>query len=159
MTLNYQELIIAGVGGLELNYVEGAGLVPFYLKEAFTKQEVAKAMGIEGPMDKTGRRGKKTACGSGCPNGFSLECITRADEKFRVNVALYAADMWKKHLNIDMKVTPLDQALFFTRSDKGDFDIVIDTLNTITGSSTIEFLSSFVTGETVNYGKWSNAGI
>jgi len=34
---------------------------------------------------------------------------------------------------------------------------VIDTLNTITGSSIIEFLSSFVTGETVNYGKWSNA--
>jgi len=27
MTLDYQELIIAGVGGLELNYVEGAGLV------------------------------------------------------------------------------------------------------------------------------------
>ena len=64
--------------------------------------------------------------------------------------------MWKKYLNIDMKVTPLDQALFFTRRDKGDFDVVIDTLNTITGSSIIEFLSSFVTGETVNYGKWSN---
>ena len=55
-----------------------------------------------------------------------------------------------------MKVAPLDEALFFTRRDKGDFDIVIDTLNTITGSSVIEFLSSFITGETVNYGKWSS---
>ena len=66
MTLDYQELIIAGVGGLELNYVEGAGLVPFYLKEAWTKKEVAKALGIDGPMDKTDRRGKETAGGSGC---------------------------------------------------------------------------------------------
>jgi peptide/nickel transport system substrate-binding protein len=158
MTLDYQELIIAGVGGMELNYVEGAGLVPFYLKEAWTKKQVAKALGIDGPMEKRIAEAKRLLAEAGVPNGFSLECITRSDEKFRVNVALYAADMWKKHLNIDMKVTPLDQALFFTRRDKGDFDVVIDTLNTITGSSVIEFLSSFVTGETVNYGKWSNKG-
>jgi peptide/nickel transport system substrate-binding protein len=157
MTLDYQELIIAGVGGLELNYVEGAGLVPFYVKEAFTKQEVARAMGTEGPMDKRVAEAKRLLKEAGYPNGFSLECIVRTDEQFRVNTALYAADMWKKHLNIEMKVSPLDQALFFSRRDKGDFDIVIDTLNTITGSSIIEFLSSFVTGETVNYGKWSNA--
>jgi peptide/nickel transport system substrate-binding protein len=156
MTLDYKELIIAGVGGLELNYVEGAGLVPFYLKEALTKQEVAKGLGIDKPLAQRVAEAKKLLAQAGVPNGFSLECITRSDEKFRVNVALYAADMWKKHLNIDMKVTPLDQALFFTRRDKGDFDVVIDTLNTITGSSTIEFLSTFVTGETVNYGKWSN---
>jgi oligopeptide transport system substrate-binding protein len=114
-------------------------------------------MGTEGPMDKRVAEAKRLLKEAGYPNGFSLECIVRTDEKFRINTALYAADMWKKHLNIDMKVSPLDQALFFSRRDKGDFDIVIDTLNTITGSSIIEFLSSFVTGETVNYGKWSNA--
>ncbi len=156
MTLDYKDLIIAGVGGLELNYVEGAGLVPFYLKEALTKKEVAKALGIDNPLEKRVAEAKRLLKEAGVPNGFSLECITRSDEQFRVNVALYTADMWKKYLNIDMKVTPLDQALFFTRRDKGDFDVVIDTLNTITGSSIIEFLSSFVTGETVNYGKWSN---
>jgi len=156
MTLDYQELIIAGVGGLELNYVEGAGLVPFYLQEALTKQEVAKALGTDRPFDQRIAGAKKLLTEAGYPNGFNLECIVRTDEKFRVNTALYAADMWKKHLNIEMKVSPLDQALFFTRRDKGDFDIVIDTLNTITGSSIIEFLSSFVTGETVNYGKWSS---
>ena len=156
MVLDYQELIIAGVGGLELNYVEGAGLVPFYLKEALTKQEVAKAMGTDSPLDKRLVEAKRLVKEAGYPNGFNLECIVRADEKFRVNTALYAADIWKKHLNVDMKVSPLDQALFFSRRDKGDFDITIDTVNTITGSSVIEFLSNFVTGETVNYGKWAS---
>ncbi len=156
MTLDYKDLIIAGVGGLELNYVEGAGLVPFYLKEALTKQEVARALGIDSPLEKRVATAKKLLKEAGYQDGFSLECIVRAEEKFRINTALYAADMWKKYLNIDMKVTPLDESMFFTRRDKGDFDIVIDTLNTITGSSVIEFLSSMVTGETVNYSKWSS---
>ena len=59
MTLDYQDLIIAAVGGLELNYVEGAGLVPFYLREALTKQEVARALGIDSPMEKRVAEAKK----------------------------------------------------------------------------------------------------
>ena len=144
------------MGGLELNYVEGAGLVPFYLEKPSRNRRLLAPWGSTSPMEKRVAEAKKLLKEAGVPNGFSLECITRSDEKFRVNVALYAADVWKKYLNIDMKVAPLDEALFFTRRDKGDFDIVIDTLNTITGSSVIEFLSSFITGETVNYGKWSS---
>jgi len=99
---------------------------------------------------------KKLMAEAGYPDGFSLECIVRSDESFRKNAMLYCADVWKKNLNIDLTVTPLERSILFPRRDKGDFDIVNDVGSSTTGSSAIEFLSTFVSGQTRNYGKWSN---
>lgn len=156
MVLDSREICIASYGGLETNPVVGGGIFPFYQRGAFTKEEVAKAYGKDKPMEDRIAEAKKLMAEAGYPDGFSLECIIRSDESFRKNAMLYAGDVWKKTLNINLTLAPLERSIFFPRRDKGDFDIVNDVASSTTGSSAIEFLSTFVTGETRNYGKWSN---
>lgn len=156
MVINYRDLAIASYGGLETNPVVGAGLFPFYQKGAWTKEEVDKAYGRDKSMPERIAIAKKLMAEAGYSDGFSLEGIVRGDESFRKNVMLYCADVWKRNLNINLTVTPLERSILFPRRDKGEFDIVNDVANTMTGSSAIEFLSTFISGQTRNYGKWSN---
>jgi ABC-type oligopeptide transport system substrate-binding subunit len=100
---------------------------------------------------------KKLMADAGVSGGFKAEAIVRGRESFRKNVMLYCADVWKKNLNIDLTVTPLERSIFFPRRDTGEFELVNDVANTATGSSIIEFLGNFVSGQTRNYGKWSNS--
>ncbi|MFC1534452.1 ABC transporter substrate-binding protein [Thermodesulfobacteriota bacterium] len=156
MVIDSREVSIASYGGLETKPVVGAGLFPLYQKGAWTKEEVARAYGKDKPKAARISAAKKLMAEAGYANGFSMECIVRARESFRKNAMLYCADVWKKTLNINLTVTPLERAIFFPRRDKGDFDICNDVASTTTGCSAIEFLATFLSGQARNYGQWSN---
>ena len=156
MVIDYSDVVVPAFGGPELGPVEGAGLLPFYLPEAFIKEEVAKAYGVDKPLKDRIAEAKRLMKESGYGDGFQMKCIVRGGEQFRVNTGLYLADMWKRHLNIEMSVTPLESAVYFPLQAKGDFDITFDTLEVASGVVGAEYLTRFVTGQPANYGKWSN---
>jgi len=149
-------VLVPAFGGPDLKPVEGAGLLPFYLPGAFTKEEVAKSYGVDKPLKDRTEEAKRLMKEAGYGNGFQLKCIVRSGEQFRVNTAVYLADIWKRNLNIDMNVTPMESVVYFPLQAKGDFDITFDTLETASGVVATEFLTRFVTGQSANYGKWSN---
>ena len=65
-------------------------------------------------------------------------------------------ESWKKNLNIQIDLKPLESALFFPRRDTGDFDVMFDGLRGAIGGTPEETLAMFVSGATENPGKWSN---
>jgi ABC-type oligopeptide transport system substrate-binding subunit len=94
---------------------------------------------------------------AGVPDGFSAELIVRSEEPTELKPAIFAADLWKRYLNVNVTVKPLDRAQFFERRDQGIFDLAFEAATTSTGVSPSDFLSLFLTKSIRNYGKWSNS--
>ena len=68
----------------------------------------------------------------------------------------YLADVWKRHLNINLKVRPLTGAIHFPLRDKGDYEITFEGSAQTLGPGAIDFLNMFVSGRLMNFSKWSN---
>ena len=66
-------------------------------------------------------------------------------------------DLWKRDLNINVAIKPLDRAEFFQRRDQVLFDLAFEAATTSTGISPSDFLSVFLTKSGRDYGKWSNS--
>ncbi len=156
MVIDYDAITLAASGGPEMNYVSMAGLIPYYVKGSLTKDEVARLIGANVPMDARVAAAKKLMADAGYADGFKAELIYRAGEPQSENASIYAADMWKKYLNINITLKGLDQATLFPRRDNGDFDLDVDSVVASTGSVMVEFLNSFVTNGNRNHGDWSN---
>ena len=155
MVIDYRDVLVPLFGGPDLKPLEGAGLLPFNLPEAFTKQEVAKAYGVDKPLEQRIADAKRLMKEAGYPDGFQLKCPVRT-EQFFTNTAVYLADIWKRHLNIDMSIDTLQSAPYLEKQTKCDFDMIIDGLTTSLGISASEYLGVFVSGGTKNWPKWSN---
>ncbi len=159
MVLDYDEALVASRGPLakQLGYLPSPGIVPYYVREALPKEEVAKIYGIDKPLADRIATAKQLMKEAGYPNGFQAELLSRKGEADHEGNALYAIDMWKKHLNINLKYTPLDAAVLNPRRDKGDFDLIAESTATMTGAVLNEFLGIFLSTDMKNYSKWSNS--
>ena len=63
----------------------------------------------------------------------------------------YLADVWKRHLNINLKVRPLMPAIHIPLRDKGDYEITFEGSAQALGTGAIDFLNFFVSGRLMNY--------
>ena len=81
MVIDYHEVVVPAAGGPELGAIEGAGLVPFDVPGAFSKEEVAKAYGVDKPLEQRIAEAKRLMKEAGYPDGFELDGITRAGEQ------------------------------------------------------------------------------
>jgi peptide/nickel transport system substrate-binding protein len=154
LVTDFPGAIIAMPGSLELGI--NSGLVPSYMPTGLPWQEVEKILGIDKPMDQRIQEAKKLIKEAGYPDGFKAELITRASAKSYVTGSEFMMESWKKNLNIQIDLKPLESALFFPRRDTGDFDVMFDGLRGAIGGTPEETLAMFVSGATENPGKWSN---
>jgi ABC-type transport system substrate-binding protein len=156
MVIDYNEVVIPAAGGPELGAVEGAGLVPFEATGAFSKGEVAKAYGVDKPLEERITEAKKLMKEAGYSEGFELDGITRAGEQPMVSTMSYLADIWKRHLNINLKIRPLAGAIHIPLRDKGDYEMTFEGTAQALGTGAIDFLNMFVSERLLNYSRWSN---
>ena len=156
MVVDYHEVVVPAFGGREVKPVEGAGLLPFYMPGAFNKEEVAKAYGVDKPLEQRIVDAKRLVKEAGYPDGFQVDGITITGGPFWSETMSYLADIWKRHLNINMKVRILESAVFYPLVDKGDFEVLFHGLQTQTDAEAYGFLSSMTSGQIQNYVKWSN---
>jgi peptide/nickel transport system substrate-binding protein len=154
--IDYHEVVVPAAGGPELGAIEGAGLVPFDAPGAFSKEEVAKAYGVDKPLEQRIIEAKRLMKEAGYPDGFELDGITRAAEQPMVDTMSYLADVWKRHLNINLKVRPLTPAIHIPLRDKGDYEVTFEGSAQALGTGAIDFLNFFVSGALMNFSKWSN---
>ncbi|MFC1870429.1 ABC transporter substrate-binding protein, partial [Chloroflexota bacterium] len=157
LVVDYPGTVIAAAGGTpeETGYVSPYGYVDFGLPEALSLEEVKKLMGIDKPMEERIATAKALMVEAGYPDGFSATLIVRDSPLFK-NPPIFASDLWKRYLNIDVKVDMLDTALLFDRENEGNFDLIFTTTEAPTGVSLSEYLGYLVTGDFRNSGKWSN---
>ena len=155
MVIDYRDIVLPLFGGPELKHQGEVGLLPFDLPDAFTKEEVAKAYGVDKPLEQRIAEAKRLMKEAGYPGGFQLKATIRT-EQFWSNAAVYLADIWKRHLEINMSVNPSAPAIYLEQISKGDFDIVIDGINVISGITATEYFGKLISGQAANWGKWSN---
>ncbi|MFC1869856.1 ABC transporter substrate-binding protein [Chloroflexota bacterium] len=158
LVVDYPGTVIAAVGGTpeETGFTTPSGYLGFDLPEAISQEELMKLVGLDKPMEARIARAKDLMAEAGYPNGFSATLIVR-DNPPQHNPALFAADLWKRYLNIDVKVDILDTALFFDRENTNQFDLDFTSFQSISGASISEMCGFLVTGDFRNAGKYSNA--
>jgi peptide/nickel transport system substrate-binding protein len=154
LLIDYPALTTACAGSLQVGHIAPVGLMPSYIKGAIPQKDLMAALGIDKSIDERTAKAKQLMKDAGYADGFSAEIVVNDTPTTR-DAAIYLADIWKRALNVNLKVTPLLAAQLFPRQSGGDFDM---TINTIAGSghSPVEYLGNFVTGAPVNSGKWSN---
>jgi peptide/nickel transport system substrate-binding protein len=155
MVLDYDGLVKAAAGGPEVGHAAPSGLLAFNSEGALQQPEVMAMLGLDKPLDARVAKAKQLMKDAGYADGFSAECIVD-DAQANRDAVLLAADLWKRNLNIDMKVTPLEVARLYPRGASGDFDLYFAAVVIPTGTSSVEPLANFTTGAGTNYAKWSN---
>jgi len=141
LVVNYHDVLSVCCGGPELGAVEGAGWIPSGLPGAFSREEIAKAFGRDKPMDQRIAEAKSLMKEAGYPNGFKVNSLVRGREAFRVDTSVYLGDLWKRYFNVELTVQPEQTSVFMGRLDKGDFDLLIDTVSGSTMVTPLEFLA------------------
>jgi peptide/nickel transport system substrate-binding protein len=154
MTIDYPGLTVACAGSLDVGHVAPVGLMPSYMKGAISQKDLVATLGIDKPMDQRIAKAKQLMQDAGYASGFSAEVIANDTPTTR-DAAIFLADLWKRSLNINLKVTVLQPVNLYPRASSGDFDMY-EIAYTGTGDSPIEYLGQFITGSPVNNGKWSN---
>ncbi|MFC1870537.1 ABC transporter substrate-binding protein, partial [Chloroflexota bacterium] len=155
LVIDYPGAVVAAAGGTpeETGFVAPCGFVDFGLSEAIQQDEVKKLLGIDKPMEERIATAKKLMTEAGYPDGFSTSIICR-DSFIHKNPPLLLSDLWKRYLNIDVKVDMLDASLIFDRQSSGQYDLVYVTTG---GGVVSELLGQHVTGDYRNNSLWSNA--
>ncbi len=154
MVTDFPGSMIAGQGSLDLG--ENSGIVPPYVPTGLSWKEAEKILGIDKPMDVRIREAKKLMKEAGYPDGFKAELITRNVDVY-VKPAEFMVEGWRKNLNIQVALKPLENPVLFPRRDTGDFDLVYEGMTGRYGGAPEETLAMFVSQAAQNHGQWSNA--
>jgi peptide/nickel transport system substrate-binding protein len=155
MVLDYDGTIVAAVGGFQSGFVAPAGVVPYAVKEAMSKDEVTKALGLDKPLDQRIATAKQLMKDAGVENGFSATALTD-ETPVRLNPVLFAADLWKRYLNIDVKTESVQSAMYITKEQQRQFDMAFGFFAPSTGVSVVESLAFFASDAATNNGGWAN---
>ncbi len=153
MLVDYPGSVIAGQGSLELGV--NTGVVPPYVPSGLSWKEVEKELGVDKPMEQRIKEAKRLMKEAGYPHGFKAELICR-------NVAVYTKpsefiiESWRKNLNVEVELKPLEYSVLAPRRDAGDFDLLYDGSMGKYGGVPEENLSMFVSKAIDNRGHWSN---
>jgi peptide/nickel transport system substrate-binding protein len=73
-----------------------------------------------------------------------------------LKAAEFLIQEWRKNLNIDVALKPMDNAILFPRRDAGEFDLMYEGSTGMYGAVPEETLTYFLTKAKMNYGDWSN---
>lgn len=73
-----------------------------------------------------------------------------------MNIGLYAADLWKKHLNINAALQQMPTAQWNPIKKKGEFDVGIDSVVSATNLAIEDYLAIFTSPGGNNFGQWQN---
>lgn len=155
LVIDPTEAVIARSGGLGLGEIPQFAVIPQDLDGALPEKDVEKLIGIEGSREDRIAKAKKLMAAAGYADGFDIIFSTR-EEQWRANIALYAADMWKKHLNIKTTLKPMETAQWSSVRKKGEFDIGLDGINSSTNLAIEEYLAIFTQAGGRNFSHWTN---
>ena len=153
MLVDYPGSIIAGQGSPELGV--NTGVVPPYVPSGLSWKEVEKILRIDKPMEERIKEARRLMKEAGYPDGFKAELVCR-------NVAVYIkpsefmVESWRKNLNVQVDLKPLEYSVLGPRRDTGDFDLLYDGSMGKYGGVPEENLSMFVSMAVDNRGQWSN---
>ena len=145
--------VIGGQGSIELGV--NSGIVPPYISTALSWKEVEKALGIDKPMEARIREAKRLMKEAGYPDGFKAEMISRTSAAY-LKAAEFLIQEWRKKLNIQTELKPMDNAILFPRRDAGEFDLMYEGSTGMYGGIPEETLTYFLSKSKMNYGGWSN---
>ncbi|MFH1140397.1 MAG: ABC transporter substrate-binding protein, partial [Chloroflexota bacterium] len=121
---------------------------------ALPRDELLKALGIDGPMEKRIAQAKKLMADAGYPDGFKAEIMVDTQAWWR-NVASVIADNLKRTLNIELLMASVDEATTAQRLLRRQYDLHTTALNPALGEPS-EMLAWFVTGAPANFMGYSN---
>jgi peptide/nickel transport system substrate-binding protein len=155
MVLDYQGAITAAIGGPEAGFSAPVGIVPINSPESLSQQEISTILGLDKPLEERIAKAKQLMKDAGYANGFSATCSTD-ESSVRVNPALFASDLWKRYLNIDMKVESMPSAVYLQKESQRQFEMAFLSLVPTTGISVVENLAFMTSDSARNLGKWSN---
>jgi len=153
MTMDYPGSVVAGVGSPELGL--NAGIVPQYVPTGLSWKEIEKVLGVDKPMEERVKEAKKLMKEAGYPDGFKAELVTRIATSY-VKCSEFMIQEWRKNLNIEIKLSPLQNPVFFPMMEAGDFDLLYEGMPPTYGGAPEETLGMFVSGVPMNRGQWSN---
>jgi peptide/nickel transport system substrate-binding protein len=153
LTTDFPGSIIGGQGSVDLGV--NSGIVPPYISTALSWKEVEKVLGIDKPMEARIKEAKKLMKEAGYPDGFKAEMISRTSVVY-LKAAEFMIEGWRKNLNIQVALKPMDNAVLFPRRDAGEFDLMYEGSTGMYGGIPEETLTYFLTKAKMNYGDWSN---
>jgi len=135
-----------------------SGVVPPHVPTGLSWEEASKVLGINKPMEQRIEEAKKLMKEAGYPDGFRAELICRGGRIGGVYLpaAEFLIEDWRKNLNIQVDLKPLETAVLFPRRDAGDFDMMYEGTTARYGGTPEETMSLFVSNAQENHGKWSN---
>jgi ABC-type transport system substrate-binding protein len=73
-----------------------------------------------------------------------------------LKAAEFMIEGWRKNLNIQTALKPMDNAVLFPRRDAGEFDLMYEGSTGMYGGIPEETLTYFLSKAKMNYGQWSN---
>lgn len=149
--------IMAVQGSFDLG--TSSGVVPPHVPTGLSWKEASKILGIDKPMDRRIKEAKTLMKEAGHPEGFKAELICRGGRVGGVYLpaAEYLIESWRKNLNVEVALKPLETAVLFPRRDAGDFDLMYEGMTGRYAGTPEETLSMFVSDAEENHGKWSHA--
>jgi len=153
MVTDFPGSIIAAQGMPELGVQ--SGIVPPYVPTGLSWEEVGKILGIDKPMEERINKAQRLMKEAGSADGFKAELITR-DAAVYWKTAEFMIEAWRKHLNVQVSVKPLENAVVFPRRDTGDYDLIYEGMTGRYGGAPEETLAMFVSEAGENHGQWSN---
>lgn len=128
------------------------GMVPNVGGWALPPDELAKYAGYSGDKASKLARAKQLMADAGVPDGFKVTAV--ASTGYLGDMALFAQAALKP-IGIDVSLISVDQPTVGKKRTDGDFEMLFDTIPTSVDDPD-ELLSLFVTGETLNYSRYSN---
>ena len=145
--------VIGGQGSIDLGV--NSGLVPPYVPTALSWKEVERVLGIDKPLEARIKEAKRLMKEAGYPDGFKAEMISRTSVVY-LKAAEFMIEGWRKNLNIQTALKPMDNAVLFPRRDAGEFDLMYEGSTGMYGGIPEETLTYFLSKAKMNYGQWSN---
>ena len=153
MIVDYPGSVVAEVG--DPAFGGNAGIVPSYVPTGLSWKEIEKVLGIDKPMEERVEEAKKLMKEAGYPDGFKAELVSRTATTY-VKCSEFLIQEWRKKLNIEIRLSPLQNPVYFPRMEAGDFDLLYEGMPPTYGGVPEETLGMFISGVPMNRGQWSH---
>ena len=151
LAIDRQELLNAVWGGRG----DIIGVMPNVGGWALPPQDLAKYPGYSGDKASKIAQAKALLADAGHPNGFSVHAA--ADTTYLGDMILFCQAALKP-IGVNIELTSVDTPTVSKDLTSGNFEVIVDTIPTALADPD-EQLSLYVTGQTLNYGQYSNPKI
>lgn len=152
LVLQREFLILAYTGSSE--WGAACGYFPLGTPGSLPEEE-QEWMGLNLPYADRVAEAKALMQEAGYPDGF--KAVLMVDEHAgHIRLGELAADLAKRHLNIDLTVQPTEEAVKGDLLLKKEFDLTVETATGVSGDPSDYLAQFFITGAPLNYSGYSN---